>query len=128
MIARTPVLLASSSKSLTAIAVMQQVEAGRLRLNEPVQTYLPWFTLDDSRSSAITVRHLLHQANGMASKDRPSKTPTRRARKPSNKASGPWQNPRWPANRAPPSTTPAPTSTSWASWCRRSPASRSTTT
>lgn len=67
--AQTPVLLASTSKSLTAIAVMQQVEAGRLRLDEPVQTYLPWFTLDDSRSSAITVRHLLHQASGMASKD-----------------------------------------------------------
>ncbi|RDV08604.1 class A beta-lactamase-related serine hydrolase [Arthrobacter sp. RT-1] len=65
----TPVLLASTSKSLTAIAVMQQVEAGRLRLDEPVRTYLPWFTLQDSRASAITVRHLLHQASGMASKD-----------------------------------------------------------
>ncbi|WP_456503728.1 serine hydrolase domain-containing protein [Arthrobacter sp. UYCu723] len=69
MTAQTPVLLASTSKSLTAIAVMQQVEAGRLRLDEPVQTYLPWFTLDDGRSSAITVRHLLHQTSGMASKD-----------------------------------------------------------
>ena len=67
--AQTPVLLASTSKTLTAIAVLQQVEAGRLRLDEPVQTYLPWFTLDDSRSSAITLRHLLHQASGMASKD-----------------------------------------------------------
>lgn len=66
---QTPVLLASTSKTLTAIAVMQQVEAGRLRLDESVQTYLPWFTLDDSRSSAITVRHLLHQASGMATKD-----------------------------------------------------------
>ncbi|MEV7607542.1 serine hydrolase domain-containing protein [Paenarthrobacter sp. NPDC089322] len=69
MTPRTPVLLASTSKSLTAIAVMQQVEAGRLKLDEPVQTYLPWFTLRDSRSSAITVRHLLHQASGMASAD-----------------------------------------------------------
>ncbi len=69
MTAQTPVLLASTSKSLTAIAVMQQVEAGRLRLDEPVQTYLPWFTMDGGRSSAITVRHLLHQASGMASKD-----------------------------------------------------------
>lgn len=69
MTVRTPVLLASTSKSLTAIAVMQQVEAGRLRLDEPVQTYLPWFRLGDSRSSAITVRHLLHQASGMSSKD-----------------------------------------------------------
>lgn len=69
MTPQTPVLLASTSKSLTAIAVMQQVEAGRLRLDEPVQTYLPWFTLDDPRSAAITVRHLLHQASGMSSRD-----------------------------------------------------------
>lgn len=69
MTVQTPVLLASTSKSLTAIAVMQQVEAGRLRLDEPVQTYLPWFTMDDRRSWAITVRHLLHQASGMSSHD-----------------------------------------------------------
>lgn len=69
MTADTPVLLASTTKSLTAIAVMQQVEAGRLSLDEPVRTYLPWFTLRDSRSSAITVRHLLTQSSGMASKD-----------------------------------------------------------
>lgn len=69
MTPQTPVLLASTSKSLTAIAVMQQVEAGRLRLDEPVRTYLPWFTLDDPRSSAITVRHLLHQTSGMSSRD-----------------------------------------------------------
>ncbi|WP_309076489.1 serine hydrolase domain-containing protein [Paenarthrobacter sp.] len=67
MTAQTPVLLASTTKSLTAIAVMQQVEAGRLELDEPVQTYLPWFALEDSRASAITVRHLLHQTSGMAS-------------------------------------------------------------
>ncbi|MGX9902069.1 serine hydrolase domain-containing protein [Arthrobacter sp. SA17] len=69
MTAQTPVLLASTTKSLTTIAVMQQVEAGRLELDEPAQTYLPWFTLKDSRSSEITVRHLLHQASGMATKD-----------------------------------------------------------
>ncbi|MBE4717312.1 serine hydrolase [Pseudarthrobacter sp. AB1] len=69
MTPQTPVLLASTSKSLTAIAVMQQVEAGRLRLDEPVRAYLPWFTLDDPRSPDITVRHLLHQTSGMSSRD-----------------------------------------------------------
>ncbi|WP_370281316.1 serine hydrolase domain-containing protein [Pseudarthrobacter sp. NamE2] len=69
MTADTPVLLASTTKSLTAIAVLQQVEAGHLRLDEPVRTYLPWFSLQDSRSSQITVRHLLNQSSGMASKD-----------------------------------------------------------
>ncbi|WP_457972363.1 serine hydrolase domain-containing protein [Arthrobacter sp. D1-17] len=69
MTAQTPVLLASTTKSLTAIAVMQQVEAGRLRLDEPVKTYLPWFSMQDPRAADITVRHLLHQASGMAAKD-----------------------------------------------------------
>ncbi|WP_077488538.1 serine hydrolase domain-containing protein [Sinomonas mesophila] len=69
MTAQTPVLLASTSKSLTAIAVLQQVEAGRLALDEPVVTYLPWFSLEDSRASAITVRHLLHQSSGLSSAD-----------------------------------------------------------
>jgi CubicO group peptidase (beta-lactamase class C family) len=66
---RTPVLLASTTKSLTAIAVMQQVEAGRLALDEPVRSYLPWFGLKDQRSAAITVRHLLHQVSGLSSAD-----------------------------------------------------------
>jgi CubicO group peptidase (beta-lactamase class C family) len=66
---QTPVLLASTSKTLTAITVIRQVDAGRLRLDEPAQTYLPWFALDDNRSSAIPVRHLLRQASGMATKD-----------------------------------------------------------
>ncbi|TNB74285.1 beta-lactamase family protein [Arthrobacter sp. BB-1] len=69
MTPQTPVLLASTSKSLTAIAVMQQVESGRLRLDEPVRTYLPWFTMDDPRSSNLTVRHLLHQTSGMSSRE-----------------------------------------------------------
>ncbi|ABM06352.1 serine hydrolase domain-containing protein [Paenarthrobacter aurescens] len=69
MTVRTPVLLASTSKSLTTIAVMQQVEAGRLELDEPVRTYLPWFALKDSRASGISVRHLLHQSSGMSSAD-----------------------------------------------------------
>ena len=69
MTAQTPVLLASTSKSLTAIAALQQVEADRLALDEPVQTYLPWFSLRDARASAITVRHLLHQSSGLSSAD-----------------------------------------------------------
>lgn len=69
MTVRTPVLLASASKSLTAIAVMQQVEAGRLDLDAPVQRYLPWFTVDDPRTGDITVRHLLHQSSGLSTAD-----------------------------------------------------------
>src|SRR2546429_8440732 len=37
----TPFLLASVSKSFTALAVMQLVEAGKIELDAPVQRYLP---------------------------------------------------------------------------------------
>jgi len=69
MTPQTPVLLASTSKSLTAIAVMQQVEAGLLELDEPARTYLPWFSMSDKRAAAITVRHLLHQTSGLSTAD-----------------------------------------------------------
>ncbi|MFY9635146.1 MAG: serine hydrolase domain-containing protein [Cellulosimicrobium cellulans] len=115
MTAQTPVLLASTSKTLTAIAVMQQVEAGRLRLDEPVQTYLPWFTLDDSRSSAITVCHLLHQASGMASKDTAFEASDAQGPEALEDGVRAQSDSRWPANRARPSGLPAPTSTSRAS-------------
>jgi CubicO group peptidase (beta-lactamase class C family) len=64
---QTPFLLASTTKSLTALAVMQLVEAGKVDLDAPVQRYLPWFRLADPAASArITVRHLLNQTSGLA--------------------------------------------------------------
>jgi CubicO group peptidase (beta-lactamase class C family) len=61
----TPFLIASLSKSFTAVGVMQLVEDGKIDLDAPVQTYLPWFQVaDKNASSAITVRHLLHQSSG----------------------------------------------------------------
>ncbi|MFB9688500.1 serine hydrolase domain-containing protein [Amycolatopsis plumensis] len=61
---RLPV--ASLSKSMTAFAVLQLAEAGRLRLDEPVTRYLPDFRLADPRGTKITVRMLLDQTSGMA--------------------------------------------------------------
>src|SRR5689334_6245375 len=37
----TPFILASVSKSFTALAIMQLVEAGKVELDAPVQRYLP---------------------------------------------------------------------------------------
>ena len=52
----TPFVLGSTSKSLTATAVMQLVDAGRLELDSPVTRYLPWFRAADAGASAkITV-------------------------------------------------------------------------
>ncbi|MGV9772412.1 serine hydrolase domain-containing protein [Streptosporangium sp. NPDC003464] len=64
--ARTPMPVASLSKSFTALAVMQLVEAGRVDLDAPVRRYLPEFRLADPRAARITVRQLLNQTSGMA--------------------------------------------------------------
>ena len=64
---QTQFLIASVSKSFTAIAVMQLVEAGQINLDSPVQTYLPEFTLADRAiADKITIRHLLNQVSGLS--------------------------------------------------------------
>src|SRR5690348_13154801 len=63
--ATTPMPVASLSKSFTALAVMQLVDAGRVRLDEPVRTYVPDFGVDDPRGDRITVRNLLNQTSGI---------------------------------------------------------------
>lgn len=64
--ASTRLPVASLSKSMTAFAVLQLVEAGRMRLDAPVTRYLPEFRLADPRGARITVRMLLDQTSGMA--------------------------------------------------------------
>jgi len=67
---QTPFYIGSVTKSFTALAVMQLVEAGKIDLDAPVQTYLPWFMLADEEASAkLTVRNLLNQTSGMSTKD-----------------------------------------------------------
>lgn len=67
---QTPFRIGSLTKSFTALAVMQLVEAGAIDLDEPVQVYLPWFTLADKDASAkITVRNLLNHTSGISMKD-----------------------------------------------------------
>ena len=62
----TPFILASASKSFTALAIMQLVESGRIELDAPVQRYLPDFRVADGAATArITVRHLLHHTSGL---------------------------------------------------------------
>lgn len=59
-------LLGSISKPFTAIAVMQLVEQGKLKLDQPVRNYLPWFETSNAALSArVTVRHLLNQTSGL---------------------------------------------------------------
>jgi CubicO group peptidase (beta-lactamase class C family) len=62
----TPVVLASVSKPMTATAVLQLVDAGRVALDDPVQKYVPDFRVSDLAASArITVRQLLNHTSGI---------------------------------------------------------------
>ncbi len=63
---QTPFFIGSTTKSFTALAVMQLVEAGKVELDAPVQRYLPWFRVADPQASAqMTLRHLLNQNSGL---------------------------------------------------------------
>lgn len=69
---RTPALdttcyrIASISKTFTATALMQLVEAGACQLDDRVQKFLPWFrSTNDRRLSMITLRHLLTHMAGV---------------------------------------------------------------
>jgi CubicO group peptidase (beta-lactamase class C family) len=64
--AQTPFVIGSMTKSFTALAIMQLVEAGKMELDVPVQRYLPWFRVADPTASArISVRNLLNQTSGI---------------------------------------------------------------
>jgi CubicO group peptidase (beta-lactamase class C family) len=63
---QTPFLLGSTSKSLTALAAMQLVDAGKLELGAPARRYVPEFRLADERAAdSITVRHVLQQTTSL---------------------------------------------------------------
>lgn len=73
--ADTKFLVASLSKSFTALAVLQLVEAGRVDLDAAVRAYLPDFRVADPvASQRITVRMLLHQTGGLADAGYPELT------------------------------------------------------
>lgn len=67
MTPQTRMLIGSQTKSFTALAIAQLAEAGKLDLNAPVQTYIPWFRVADEQASAeITIRHLLQHTSGLS--------------------------------------------------------------
>ncbi|MBF9130652.1 beta-lactamase family protein [Plantactinospora sp. S1510] len=72
--ATTPMPAASVSKSFTALAVMQLVEAGKVTLESPVRDYLPDFRIADPRGAQITVRQLLDQTSGITDSTLPEKS------------------------------------------------------
>lgn len=62
IIADTPFVIGSVSKSFTALAIMQLVEAGAVELDAPVSTYLPEFA--GQEAGPVTIRQLLSHTSG----------------------------------------------------------------
>ncbi|WP_018756019.1 serine hydrolase domain-containing protein [Paenibacillus terrigena] len=66
----TPFLIGSTSKSFTALAIMQLVDEGKINLDAPVRKYLPQFKISSEKDSArISVRNLLVQNSGFSTYD-----------------------------------------------------------
>lgn len=59
--------IASISKLFTAVAVLQLRDQGKLKLDDPVEKYLPWFKVKTPHADApaITVRQLLMHTSGL---------------------------------------------------------------
>ena len=67
MTPQTRFRMASHSKLFTATAVMQLREDGKLRLDDPVATHLPWFSVKraDPDDPPITIEELLTHSSGL---------------------------------------------------------------
>jgi D-alanyl-D-alanine carboxypeptidase len=59
--------IASITKLFTSTAILQLRDAGRLRLDDPLTAYLPWFAIQQTHpdAPAITIRHLLTHTAGL---------------------------------------------------------------
>ena len=56
--------LASMTKPVTAVAIMHLVDKGLVKVEEPIETYLPGFA-----GKGITVEHLLTHSSGLGSRE-----------------------------------------------------------
>lgn len=67
MTAETRFRMASNSKLFTAVAIMQLREEGKLRLDDPVAQYLPWFKAKPAGDDdgPITIEQLLSHSAGL---------------------------------------------------------------
>ena len=66
MTERTGVVIGSTTKALTCVAVLQLVEQGKLTLDDPIQRHIPWFRVADGPASArMTVRQAITHTAGL---------------------------------------------------------------
>lgn len=57
--------IASISKTFVATAIMQLVEQGKITLDTPLTTCLPYFHIDDVRYKQVTISQMLSHISGM---------------------------------------------------------------
>ncbi|MDC0759187.1 cyclic peptide edeine export ABC transporter EdeA [Brevibacillus sp. AG] len=58
--------IGSNSKAFTSLAVHQLVEQKRLSLDDPVQSYIPWFRVTyKGQQQPILIKHLLYHTSGI---------------------------------------------------------------
>ncbi len=64
--------IASMTKPITAMAILNLRDEGRLTLEDPVARHLPEFGAENSHVKPVTIRHLLTHTSGLA--DKPAET------------------------------------------------------
>src|SRR5947209_3610862 len=70
MTVQTPMQIGSVGKTITALAIRQFINAGKLDPGAALQCYLPWFRLADARAAQdITIRDLLAHTSGLSTGD-----------------------------------------------------------
>jgi len=70
MTPQTSVELGSTSKSFTALAIMQLAQQNQINIDAPVIDYIPWFKANNkSQSDKILIRHLLNHRSGFSNLD-----------------------------------------------------------
>jgi CubicO group peptidase (beta-lactamase class C family) len=62
---RTLFHMCSITKPFVATSIMQLVERGKIDLDKPVVTYVPYFRMADERYKIITVRQMVTHTSGM---------------------------------------------------------------
>ncbi|QNK61041.1 beta-lactamase family protein [Pedobacter sp. PAMC26386] len=60
-----PFSAGSISEPVMATAILKLVDSGLIKLDDPVQKYLPYFKMADKINKKVTIRHLLSHTSGI---------------------------------------------------------------
>ena len=59
--------ICSISKLFTSVAIMQLVDDGKIKLDDPIKKHLPWFNISNNfnNSNSITIKSILTHSSGL---------------------------------------------------------------